>query len=833
MATSPRVAPLPSNVIPFAYEFVKRMREETETKKDPSVRQTQAIPQLLSARYFKHGKLTLDDFIDAAVYTTYPLDQDLARRIAEDIILGKKKEKQKPPAPEVEKEEPKAKQNDRLAQVMDQIRREQELAKTIKKDKVEAGYEYLKGLQEREDKTLYNAASDYLNDGDIVLCGLSSDEELRQEAASELLDKMGGLSSQDIRNAETLDVLDDLCEAPNAAEQLAAKALRGDDDVLDEFKQLADRDPSTAAKALKHMEELGVPDDKKLEKMDKTLQDSISNLSEAADYARELERVPENIDEKIQDAPSQYPLSDAREFVDSIKQSTGEDFTEDLLKAYDEQYDQGASENVDMQQLSEYPNGSDSWDSLLEKETENAIEKAQSRSSPSDYLRQQVQQQMDMMKNMSNATAQRKWQESAQRMSDASVETSQSRTHLRQTVRFLNSMGASPSQESVREAGESLGMSEDEILEMLNPSFQVIKKLIEAGVSNFERLSNLISSAGLTENQLSELANLADSLGNQSALGAVAHEDFGAALGMQGQGSRGRAQVDPNRAERVMGGLLGGPATNVIKIWYSYRDELPPELRDRLQRIARRLLIDLGMRYAKSTMGSSMLGGIQQSTTVRPFRIGDDIDLIDLEETIDSLLSQGRSSFETIESEDFLITETYQGHRAFFWALDKSGSMDSAEKLGMLAISVMAGLYGVQKDDFGVVLFDDKTHIVKQIPERNVSVEKVATDLLDVRAGGGTGGSSSLKLALRNFEDTRAKEKILIFGTDAYLSDQKQCEDLALEMKQQEIKLILLVPKTSFDARSSRKIAEKAHGVVVEIGSVEELPEKLLRLTNY
>jgi hypothetical protein len=228
-----------------------------------------------------------------------------------------------------------------------------------------------------------------------------------------------------------------------------------------------------------------------------------------------------------------------------------------------------------------------------------------------------------------------------------------------------------------------------------------------------------------------------------------------------------------------------------------------------------------------------MLGGIQESTTVRPFRIGDEIDLIDLEETIDSLLADGRASFKVIETSDFLVTETYMGHRAFYWALDKSGSMDSPKKLGMLAISVMAGLYGVKKDDFGVVLFDDKTHVVKDMANRIVSVEKVAADLLEARAGGGTGGRESIKLALRNFEDTRAKEKIFIFSSDMYLSDQQVCEDLAERMKPLGIKMIILVPTHEHNQQAAESLAQKAHGVVLEIDSVEELPSMLLRVTNY
>jgi hypothetical protein len=109
----------------------------------------------------------------------------------------------------------------------------------------------------------------------------------------------------------------------------------------------------------------------------------------------------------------------------------------------------------------------------------------------------------------------------------------------------------------------------------------------------------------------------------------------------------------------------------------------------------------------------------------------------------------------------------------------------------------------------------------------------VAADLLDVRAGGGTGGRESINLALRNFEDTRAKEKIFIFSTDMYLNDQSICEDLAERMKPLDIKMIVLVPTHEHNPEAAKNLAKKAHGVVLEINSVDELPAKLLRITNY
>ncbi|MHA1615354.1 MAG: hypothetical protein ACTSYJ_10955 [Candidatus Thorarchaeota archaeon] len=846
MATQPKIAPLPSNAPPFAHEFTKRMRGRKDVAKKPSVRQSQSIPMLLSARYFRNGKLTLEDFLDAAIFTTYPPDQKIAREIAEDILLGREKNKKKPEAQAVVAKATVVK-TDALAKVMDQIKREQELAKVIKKDKVEAGYEYLLELRKQKDKSLYNASKDYLTDGEIVLRGITSNEELTDTASSELMEKFGDMSSKDMQNSQVLDCLDQVCESPNAAEQVAAKSLRGDKDVKQEFSKLSERDTSTAARALRHMEEMGTltPDQQKA--MDKKLQEDLDDLSEAADYASELGRVPDNIDKHIKDAAQKFSLSDAAEFAKKIKESTGKDIMDDLLEQFDEQHDAGAGENVDMRQLAENARQNKSWKSLVQKETQSLLDSADSRSSPSDFLRSSLAQNQPHEQNLPSQQTKKEWDKAMQKLADGAVDKSPTKGHLRQTVKHVSRLGQVPSEKTVRKAGERLGMSEEEILELINPSFEVIKKLIQAGVSDFDRLHNLMSAANLSQQQLRQLGDLAAQKENQSALGAVAHEDLHAALGTAGSGTRqgygGRSYggsqgqsgkpVDKDRADMAFGGLLGGPATNIIKIWYTYRDQLPADLKKRLLEISKRLLIDLGMRYARQTMGSSMLGGIQESTTVRPFRIGDDIDLINLEETVDSLLSQGRTSFKVIETSDFLVTETYQGHRAFYWALDKSGSMDSPKKLGMLAISVMAGLYGIKKDDFGVVLFDSVTHVVKDMAEKTVAVEKVAADLLEARAGGGTGGAESIKLALRNFEDTKAKEKIFIFSTDMYLSDQKVCEDLVERMKPLDIKLIVLVPTHEHNPQAARALAKKGHGVVLDIDSIDELPAKLLRVTNY
>ncbi|MFX1265910.1 MAG: hypothetical protein ACFFH0_11060, partial [Promethearchaeota archaeon] len=459
MAAAPKVSPSPSNAVPFAYEFVKRMRSMEDVRFKPSVRQTQAIPLFLSARYFKNGSLTLDDFVDAAVRTTYPSDQDLARIIAEDIVLGREKQKVKTIKVKAEAAPAKASQDSRVQAVIDQILREQDLASKIDKDKVEAGYEYLQKLRSRKDKRLYKAARDYLTEGDIVLRGLTSNKELKQEASSELLEDLGNLSSRDIRNAKTLGVLDQVCESSNAAESMAGRALRGDNGIEQMFKRLADRDPATAARALRHMEDVRAGNRAQREAMDRILQDSLRNLRDVADYTGHLERFPGKGGHHIESAPREFQLADSAEFAEKIKQHTKNDLMDDLLEQYDRQYDQGASSNVDFRQLAATGRNTDSWKSLLDKKAGDTIEDADSRSSPSEYLRHMIRSMSTLDSMIPSGGPRESWERARQKLADAAIARSPSKAALRKTVRELSRQRIVPSSEGIREAAEKLGMT--------------------------------------------------------------------------------------------------------------------------------------------------------------------------------------------------------------------------------------------------------------------------------------------------------------------------------------------------------------------------------------
>ncbi|MFQ6074951.1 MAG: vWA domain-containing protein [Candidatus Bathyarchaeia archaeon] len=73
----------------FVPEFIAQMRKSPECSDKPSPRQSIRMSELLLHRYLKRGRLSFEDFVEVAVVTSRPDDQDLAMRIAWEVLAGK------------------------------------------------------------------------------------------------------------------------------------------------------------------------------------------------------------------------------------------------------------------------------------------------------------------------------------------------------------------------------------------------------------------------------------------------------------------------------------------------------------------------------------------------------------------------------------------------------------------------------------------------------------------------------------------------------------------------------------------------------------------------
>ncbi len=74
------------NLGEFIVTFISRLRRDTRAKSKPSVRQSFAISDFLTARYFRDQLLQVSDLVQAAILTTYYEDQPIAKEIALDVL---------------------------------------------------------------------------------------------------------------------------------------------------------------------------------------------------------------------------------------------------------------------------------------------------------------------------------------------------------------------------------------------------------------------------------------------------------------------------------------------------------------------------------------------------------------------------------------------------------------------------------------------------------------------------------------------------------------------------------------------------------------------------
>ena len=71
----------------FVPEFIHRMRRIREVVEKPSPRQGIAMCDLLMPRYMRKGDLSIQDLVDVAVHTSKVENQDVAQRVAIEILM--------------------------------------------------------------------------------------------------------------------------------------------------------------------------------------------------------------------------------------------------------------------------------------------------------------------------------------------------------------------------------------------------------------------------------------------------------------------------------------------------------------------------------------------------------------------------------------------------------------------------------------------------------------------------------------------------------------------------------------------------------------------------
>ncbi len=817
----------PENPCEFAVEFIRRMRYHPDIVQMPSSRQVLSIPKLILARYYRKGSVNPNDFIEISTMTSFPDNQKLAKNLAFEILFPNYKKDLMPSffndkefLDQINQEEF---MNQELKSELDQLQDlidEIELTKSIDTDLIEQMEQFLEELNQNRDRQPYESALQFFNDdSELFKEEITSLQELIEEAKKRMMEKINSLSPEDLKAGAELD-LNDLIQQTSKRdwEKITSKALNNQDitkDINDLFKSGNFED---LIKSLKFLNETDAIPKDQIQNMKDALENQIQNLDQLFQAAKNLGDPPKFDQNKVLDNSLQQSSFEHNfNLANSLDQYFGTNLRAQLLDKFNQQFS-GSNMNLSLETLTKNAFTNKSWNDLLNQALENAIQDALKQKKKFEGFKSLSHQLQQLANSCENMHCSQKMEQHLPEIIKKAIESCDNPNELKNVVEFLRSIGLDPESEDIKRIGKKLEMPEDDIFELIEPNYQLLKKLIDKNIGDFDRINNLMNQIKdqINKDRMKELLSSALASENRDALGALGHFNLEEAL-------KGAGQIGGEEGQDMLiQSLSAGTGENLLKQWFIHRQNLHADAKQKVKELAKKMLIELGIYYSRARLGSSVSGPIPINI-VRPFTIGDDFENVDLEETINNIMEKGKK-LDHINYDDFFVFETAKGLRSACFELDISGSM-SGEKLAYMAICVTMLVYGMRKDELGITFFESDTHILKELDEK-IDLEKLADELLTIKARGGTMVQKALEWARRQFKEKSAtREKLNVLFTDAEIFDLQQSLNELRIFRSMGIDFILVVPETSFNLKDAKKIVKIAGGQLLTIKDWNEFPQ--------
>ena len=827
------MAVFPENPCEFAVDFIRKMRSHADIIQIPSSRQVLSIPKLILSRYYRKGFVTPNDYIEISTVTSFPDNQELAKDIAFKILFPNYKkdiidsffqsEDTVDKSIEDLVESEMKSELDQLQEIIDEI----EATKSIDTDEIQKLEEFLKELNSNREKEPYKSALNFFNDdSELYKEEISSLEKLIQEAQKRLEQKINSLSPDDLKAGSNLG-LNDLIQQNSLREweKLASKALNNQNISEDLSKLINSNKLDDLLKSIKFINETSDNQSIKdqIQNIKNQLQNQLNNLDQLFNAAKTLGETPKfDQDKVLNNSLNQSSFEHNFNLADSLDQYFGTNLREELLNKLNGQMQnlqkQNKQLNLSLDILTKNAFANKSWNSLFNQAMKNAIDEANSQNIKFEAFKSLSHQMQQLMNSCPNMHCGQKISQKLPELVSQTLEACETPDQLRNATEFLRKIGLNPEAEDIKRIGKKLEMPEEEIYELIEPNYQLLKKTIEKKIADFQRINNLMNQIKdqLNKERIRELLSSALASDNRDALGAIGHFNLNEAL-------KGAQQIGGKEAQdKLIACLSAGTGENLLKQWFIHRNNLPEQVKLKVKELAKKMLIELGIYYSRARLGSATTGPTPVNI-VRPYTIGDDFENIDLEETIFHLLEKGKK-LDHLNYDDFFVYETAKGLRSLCFELDISGSM-TGEKLAYMAICVTMLVYGMRKDEIAIAFFESDTHVLKELSKK-VDLEKLADELLSVSAKGGTRLQSALEWAKKQFkEKSSSREKLNVLFTDAEIYDLQQSIETLRIFRSLGIDFILVCPESSFNLKEAKKMVKIAGGQLLTIKDWNDFPK--------
>jgi Mg-chelatase subunit ChlD len=850
----------------FALEFVRAMRKRSGLSHIPSVRTSIALPRFLTARYFRTGQLTAKDYVEAAVYLTTPEDQGAAFEVARELLFPKDRIAQKPAeqaavlevagAMVVSQDTPVVDEGASVLESLagmnldlgnlDLAALDQMLDAQVAAASEMKSLDLITQLSSSDDpahKSLAALATTFGGAAELEADGIHDEASARRFLLERLLGGLGELAPETIADAARSGfaepLLDDAARPWERAGLHVATGQHGEANaILDEL--LSAGNARDLGRALRFIRAGDAPAAAPYQSR------ALSSARHLADWAEILDGlgtfVPppdalivqsarENIRLALQaatvmDTAFRTPSFEYEDWSDEQDDDTPEEpETPDqppLRHAVFDRWADGLTESPGLDVLVDICVPTQRWNKLVEAavviyRAEMAVLVERAPDDRMDGIRAALQ-----LAGRLKETKTTVGKLAASELVTSAMVVVGSRTRFLPLLDAILDLGLVPHDAAaVVAAGTALDIAEEEIYARLSQPLEQLKFLIEGNVQDLRRYLDLVDKITHVPSDLLEhLIACCVRDGNRMGLALLLAVALGPVLARAGT----LVSTDLVDASFNYRGIGGGE--NLLLQWYEHRDSVPSDFKDRVRALAKQALLDAALVWMHAGVGGAEKGLVPQSRT-RPYRAGDDLDLLDIDGTLESLVLSGKA-IEQISDEDLLVSDATSGRAGFGVLIDISGSM-SGRDLAVCAIATVMLLGRLKPEELALALFESNTHVIKGFASTR-DLDEVANELLDLRATGGTRVDAALRFMADEFASQPELERRVFFllSDFEFFESKDELSSLLDELQHMDVSFIGAghghVSKTT-----SSLFTQRLGGQVTKIPSIAKLPELLLQ----
>ena len=774
MSDDPKTGRMPNDSaehldpIAFAVDFTRAMRRQKTAKWVPSLRTSLAIPRLLTARWFRNQQIAPKDYLEAAVMCTPPQDQDLAEAVARALIFPEAEEEKAKEVAAADTEEVAADPDDPMADILgdlasldlgidglddlgDMADLDALLALEDPEEEQEPGafelFETLYSSADPAERALGELIHVFGGPAELESNGFRTLFLAKMWVARQLLSAVGELTPDMVAWGVQADYAAELSKACTLPWELAG-VLAGTGDpgleahITDIFEQGSARELGRTLAFL-------APHTEVAERREALADAALAKAMDLNEFAELVVGLGDWLDppDDLCEASMAVAPRRALEAAKWLESMFGVDLRPALFTRWF-----ATQTKADLGMLSVVVADCPAWEDAIDqawpaeqKKLEDAPKPSAGEPLPTEFT------DASKLATALIETGLPKAEETARKLATEAIASCPREEHFLPLLDDLLERQAPPDDlDRVIATAQALGVPEEEVYDRLGKALEQLRLMVLGDMTDPDRYQRLVQRiSSMPREMMKQLAQRAADTGNFEAMAALLAVDMGNA-----------AQELPDDLIPDALGYKGiGGGRNLLVQWFSHRRRLSSAIKQQVKEQAKAALMDEAFDWMGKGEGSGERGLIPQNRS-RPFQAGDGLDVLNIDETLESIVSSGKS-LENVTEEDLYANERSRGKAAMGVLVDISGSMSGGE-LAVCAMAIVMLLGRLLPQEVALAAFESNTHVIKNFDDPT-DLDQVADMVLDLAATGGTRVEAALNWAGEQFSSVPEADTRILF----------------------------------------------------------------------